>query len=240
LVEQQVFTTVMAGASLPVSARVGWGGTIDGSEGKGLLAPGSGVYIVDMMKDQAKVENVVPAPAHEETKADVGATNQSEPPKDNTLPVFEISDTKFPRDPLEAQFMSVISDVAVSRTVTTTDQNGKQTTKTGPHKGTDLAAPKGSRVFAVDAGEITSVNDSDTGSGGKSVTLKTTSGFIVTYLHLDSIKVSSPSTVIAGAEIAISGKTGQVTGPHLHVQIRRVDAPEGHYMRPMTMFPSGR
>ena len=46
-------------------------------------------------------------------------------------------------------------------------------------------------------------------------------GYATIYAHLSSFEVALCQGVIAGQEIAISGSTGNSTGPHLHFEIRK-------------------
>ena len=46
---------------------------------------------------------------------------------------------------------------------------------------------------------------------------------ITLYAHCSEIYVNEGSHVLQGQEIAEVGSTGNVTGPHLHFEIRRND-----------------
>lgn len=85
----------------------------------------------------------------------------------------------------------------------------------GPHKGVDLRAPVGTRVRAPEAG-IARVTESD--RAGLSITIYGDSGRVHGLSHLSEAAIDDGERVSAGQLIAWSGKTGQVTGPHLHWQ----------------------
>jgi murein DD-endopeptidase MepM/ murein hydrolase activator NlpD len=41
------------------------------------------------------------------------------------------------------------------------------------------------------------------------------------FAHLSKFKVKAGDTIQAGSEVALSGNTGNSTGPHLHYEVRR-------------------
>ncbi|MFJ3927900.1 M23 family metallopeptidase [Streptomyces sp. NPDC090022] len=88
----------------------------------------------------------------------------------------------------------------------------------GQHTGLDLAAPTGTPVKAVAGGTITSAGWS--GSYGYRIVLKLPDGTEIWYCHLSSMSVTS-GTVGAGDTIGRVGATGNVTGPHLHLEVRK-------------------
>lgn len=86
------------------------------------------------------------------------------------------------------------------------------------HTGLDFAAPTGTPIFAVANGVI-SETGSDGAYGNKTVqTLK--DGTEIWYCHQSSMMVSPGETVTAGQQIGTVGTTGNVTGPHLHLEVR--------------------
>jgi murein DD-endopeptidase MepM/ murein hydrolase activator NlpD len=86
------------------------------------------------------------------------------------------------------------------------------------HTGEDFSASTGTSVRAITAGTVVSTGWG--GAYGNEVVIKHADGKYSQYGHLSSISVSTGQQVGAGAQIALSGATGNVTGPHLHFEIR--------------------
>ncbi|WP_314176356.1 M23 family metallopeptidase [Streptomyces winkii] len=88
----------------------------------------------------------------------------------------------------------------------------------GTHTGIDFHADEGTEVRAVASGEV--VEAGSDGSFGNAVVIKHRDGTYTQYGHLSSISVSSGQRVKSGQKIALSGSTGNTTGPHLHFEAR--------------------
>lgn len=85
------------------------------------------------------------------------------------------------------------------------------------HTGQDFAAPTGTPAMAVHSGVITSAGWA--GAYGYRVVLRLDDGTELWYCHLSSmVKTSGPVTT--GEVIGRVGATGNVTGPHLHLEVR--------------------
>ncbi|MCX6397165.1 MAG: M23 family metallopeptidase [Propionibacteriales bacterium] len=86
------------------------------------------------------------------------------------------------------------------------------------HTGLDFAAPSGTPIFAVANGVIT-FTGYDGAYGNKTIqTLP--DGTEIWYCHQSAIGVSVGDTVIQGKQIGNVGSTGNVTGPHVHIEVR--------------------
>ncbi|WP_371574776.1 M23 family metallopeptidase [Streptomyces sp. NBC_01314] len=88
----------------------------------------------------------------------------------------------------------------------------------GYHTGVDFVAPTGTTLKAVGAGTVVSAGWG--GAYGNQVVIKLADGYYAQYAHLSSISVSAGQSVSGGQQIGLSGATGNVTGPHLHFEIR--------------------
>ncbi|NUS76021.1 MAG: peptidoglycan DD-metalloendopeptidase family protein, partial [Streptomyces sp.] len=88
----------------------------------------------------------------------------------------------------------------------------------GYHTGTDFVVPTGTSLKAVAAGTVVSAGWG--GAYGNQVVIKLADGYYAQYAHLSALSVSSGQTVTEGQQIGLSGATGNVTGPHLHFEIR--------------------
>ncbi len=85
------------------------------------------------------------------------------------------------------------------------------------HSGIDLAAAKGTPIYASRSGEVTTAQYHY--SAGNYVTINHGDGFSTSYLHMTHYIVSVGDQVKAGQLIGYVGSTGVSTGPHLHFTI---------------------
>lgn len=101
------------------------------------------------------------------------------------------------------------------------------------HSGIDLAVPEGTQVAAAKTG---TVSFAGWGNGyGYRVVVDHPDGTQTTYNHLSDIGVKVGDRVRAGNTIALSGNTGNSTGPHLHFEVKK----DGQYVDPELYFDFG-
>jgi len=91
------------------------------------------------------------------------------------------------------------------------------------HTGIDFAVPLGTPIHAASAGTVTWAGIS--GPYGLLVKIDHSGGVVAYYAHLSAVAVHPGEQVQAGQVIAASGASGNVTGPHLHFEVRRDDRP---------------
>lgn len=85
------------------------------------------------------------------------------------------------------------------------------------HTGTDFATPIGSLVQATDKGQVIEAGWLD--DYGNYIKLRHAWGESI-YAHLSSFQVAHGEYVGQGEKIALTGNTGNSTGPHLHYAMR--------------------
>lgn len=135
-----------------------------------------------------------------------------------------------------------------------------------PHKGVDLAPHSGSTGAPIRApirGEIVAARAFDPyvpgkegGGFGRYCTLKTSlpytvwatdlAGFVQTipageafhfvFAHFDRLDVRIGQTVATGQQLGTLGTSGFITGPHLHLELRKGDPAARHVLDPMDLF----
>ncbi|MER5900603.1 peptidoglycan DD-metalloendopeptidase family protein [Streptomyces mirabilis] len=88
----------------------------------------------------------------------------------------------------------------------------------GYHTGVDFVVPTGTTIKAIAAGTVVSAGWG--GAYGNQVVIQHADGRYSQYAHLSALSVSAGQTVTGGQQIGLSGATGNVTGPHLHFEIR--------------------
>ncbi|RVU28945.1 LysM peptidoglycan-binding domain-containing protein [Streptomyces antnestii] len=88
----------------------------------------------------------------------------------------------------------------------------------GYHTGVDFVVPSGTPIKAIAAGTVVSAGLD--GAYGNEVVIQHADGKYSQYAHMTSLSVSAGQTVTGGQQIGLSGATGNVTGPHLHFEIR--------------------
>ncbi|WP_166367462.1 M23 family metallopeptidase [Aeromicrobium camelliae] len=88
----------------------------------------------------------------------------------------------------------------------------------GRHTGIDLSAPTGTPLVAMQDAVV--VSTSYAGAYGNRTVLRLADGTELWYAHQSRIDVEAGQMVRKGDRIGAVGATGNVTGPHLHLEVR--------------------
>ena len=87
------------------------------------------------------------------------------------------------------------------------------------HAGTDVAADTGTPVAAFADGTVDFIGESD--AYGLYIQLDHGNGVTSFYCHCSALYAHKGETVTKGQTIAAVGETGNATGPHLHLELKR-------------------
>ena len=90
--------------------------------------------------------------------------------------------------------------------------------KTSLHTGTDFPAPENTPVVVSNSGTVVLVHDLF--YEGNTVIVDHGLGLFTVYLHMSRIDVHEGDKLDRGAKLGLSGASGRVTGPHLHLGVR--------------------
>lgn len=97
------------------------------------------------------------------------------------------------------------------------------------HAGIDLVKSHKAPIGAFVGGKVLYAGFGNKGTGlggyGNVVFIEDSKGSGHLYAHLDSVSVKTRQTVKEGQTIGRQGKTGQVTGSHLHYEVRKNTSP---------------
>jgi len=115
-----------------------------------------------------------------------------------------------------------------SYTITSTFGEAGSMWSSGYHTGLDFAAPTGTPIKAIHTGTIKSAGWS--GAYGYRTVLELEDGTELWFCHQSSIGVTVGQKVTTGDTIGRVGATGNVTGPHLHLEVH---TPDGTGIDPM-------
>ncbi len=85
------------------------------------------------------------------------------------------------------------------------------------HRGVDIRAPEGTPVRSIAPGRIRYAGWM--GGYGNVVWVDHRRDVISVYAHLSEIYVTQGQTLAGREVVGLSGSTGNVTGPHLHLEI---------------------
>ncbi|MGV2986234.1 peptidoglycan DD-metalloendopeptidase family protein [Vibrio sp. E150_011] len=91
------------------------------------------------------------------------------------------------------------------------------TGRVSPHNGTDFGVGVGTPVLTTGDGVVAMVRNHP--YAGKYIVVDHGGPYKTRYLHLSKILVKKGQKVTRGQRIGLSGKTGRVTGPHLHYEL---------------------
>ncbi len=119
----------------------------------------------------------------------------------------------------KVSFAKASLGVSLSRPVsgTITSRFGRRSR--GMHTGLDIANSTGTTIRAAAAGKITFAGRK--GSYGNMVVVTHANGIQTYYCHCSKLNVTAGDTVSQGQKIAEVGSTGNSTGPHLHLEVRK-------------------
>ncbi|GGF88702.1 M23 family metallopeptidase [Paenibacillus abyssi] len=96
------------------------------------------------------------------------------------------------------------------------------------HRGVDIAMPRGTELHSIADGTVERVVNYGGERLGRGIFVRTDSGDLHVYGHLDKVSVETGDHVDAGALIGLSGNTGHSSGPHLHFALMH----DGQYADP--------
>lgn len=100
------------------------------------------------------------------------------------------------------------------------------------HNGIDIAVSIGTPVKSPESGRLIKIITNDI--GGKQLIIQHDNGYTTGYAHLDKHDFFKIGDLIKkGDVIALSGNTGQSTGPHLHLTLRDKS---GQLINPKSVF----
>ncbi len=102
----------------------------------------------------------------------------------------------------------------------------------GKHMAVDLAAPRGTPVYAADTGRVVKAGWSEIGYGYR-IIIDHGIDYVTLYAHLSEYYVQPGDIVQKGEMIGRVGSTGNSTGPHLHFEIRDY----GYLIDPLLVLP---
>ena len=91
----------------------------------------------------------------------------------------------------------------------------------GRHEGIDYAAPVGAVVVAPIAGKVVNVGQVWGDAFGQNSVLVKVKGGHLLFAHLSSNSVKVGQALKVGDVIGKVGKDGNVTGPHLHMELQK-------------------
>ncbi len=102
------------------------------------------------------------------------------------------------------------------------------------HEGLDIAADRGSKVFATADGKVT--QSSYEGAYGNLIVINHGYGLETRYGHLSAYRVHIGDQVKRGDLVGLVGSTGRSTGSHLHYEVRV----NGRLLNPLQLLLNGR
>jgi murein DD-endopeptidase MepM/ murein hydrolase activator NlpD len=102
--------------------------------------------------------------------------------------------------------------------------------KSSLHRGTDFPVPEGTPVLASNSGTV--VLATSMYYEGNCVIIDHGQRFFTIYMHLKQTDVHAGDKVEKGKRLGLSGATGRVTGPHMHMGVRW----NGAYLDPVALL----
>ncbi|WP_149548648.1 M23 family metallopeptidase [Streptomyces marokkonensis] len=152
------------------------------------------------------------------TAVQAQAAAQAEAAKTQAVKATKATQAKAAAAKKQASWVSPVKSYKLSASFA---QNGGMWAS--KHSGQDYAVPTGTPVLATHGGTVVKAGGNGAGDGpayGNAVVIKHGNKTYSQYAHLSSVNVKVGQIVKTGQKIALSGNTGNSSGPHLHFEIR--------------------
>lgn len=105
----------------------------------------------------------------------------------------------------------------------------------GYHTGIDFRVSSGTAIYSIGDGQVVDTGYSN--AYGNYVEIYHGNNIYSFYAHNTRVLVSTGQTVSKGEQISVSGATGNVTGPHLHFEIRTPGSKFANCVNPLPYLP---
>lgn len=135
-----------------------------------------------------------------------------------------------------------VNPTTASNSVVTSGYGGRNAVKTSKgysstnHDGIDIGGTggnlNGQAADSIGGGKVTEVGYDENGYGNY-VVVDHGNGYTSLYGHLQKATVKQGETVSAGQQVGVIGSTGNSSGPHLHLRVRK----NGQSIDPRTVIP---
>ena len=135
-----------------------------------------------------------------------------------------------------------VNPTTASNSVVTSGYGGRNAVKTSTgysstnHDGIDIGGTggnlNGQAADSIGGGKVTEVGYDENGYGNY-VVVDHGNGYTSLYGHLQKATVKQGDTVSAGQQVGVIGSTGNSSGPHLHLRVRK----NGQSIDPRTVIP---
>jgi murein DD-endopeptidase MepM/ murein hydrolase activator NlpD/GH24 family phage-related lysozyme (muramidase) len=180
--------------------------------------PGDDSMLVDQQAEVQPILDQVKSSSVSEDQRNMSGTNKPNPKKG----VAYKPDTPKATSLAKKNGVTMPFKKEDSNQITVTSEYGNRVDpNTGEqgdiHNGVDLAAPKGTKVHAVQGGTV--VGSRHIKGYGQTVLVKTPDGHTEHYSHLKSRNVSEGDNINPGESVGKVGATGNATGSVLHMQV---------------------
>lgn len=135
-----------------------------------------------------------------------------------------------------------VNPTTASNSVVTSGYGGRNAPKTSGgygssnHDGIDIGGTggnlNGQAADSIGGGKVAEVGYDENGYGNY-VVVDHGNGYTSLYGHLQKATVKQGETVSAGQQVGVIGSTGNSSGPHLHLRVRK----NGQSIDPRTVIP---
>lgn len=105
------------------------------------------------------------------------------------------------------------------------------------HKGVDMVSQGSKHIYPINNGVVVT-NSYDTGGYGNYVVVNHGNGYWSLYAHMKTVYVKQGQSVNKNTIIGVEGSTGNSTGSHLHLEVRKGNNSSANVINPITFLNS--